>query len=1078
MHETQQADPSVAGNTYIRTGWLLERRLAANGSPTLARAFAGTPAETFCWRWRFFALGPEHLSCWSSGGSEGDVCSIGHSPCSMHRLADLQCVAVDGREVSLKFAPTGRESNSQRPSVWLRRGPCLQLRARSEYEAESWGAAVRTAAAVPQLRGRLPANWEDVCAGLESQSGALAQEAVKVSLPAEAVAAMQQLVDHTFIAKRTKDRCEREVPVSLEVTSVVEVRNACVWVDYMEARSAVASTRTNATSPPQPMKPEVRTASFEADALRELLGGSEDRAHERWLFHGTTLDAVNDIVDKGFEIALAGSHRGTMYGQGVYLAECCSKADEYAEVGPDGVCGMLLCRAALGNVLVDSAKCPDSSLESRCKASFDSLCGDRWAAVGTFREFIVYDAHQVYPAYILYYRRMLQAQIMKRLATGIEKHDLDACLRLVPLAAKLATGHPGVQVRRVAWERLDAYVRMPRTEAHIVEGFPSWCRWVSENKRPALVVTAMQLLVQSGAVTAAASAVPALARYLGGNDRDLRERAALCLGSVREHTDLTVALSPLIENLKSENGEVRAVSTRLLGQLGAAASPALPALVEILRGSNRDAQEAACSAIQQLGIWMAPVMPMLTECLRDECTFVRVGAAEALGQLGARAAPALPAMLECLKDPEPQACQAAVVALGQIGVTALSLVPSLAEHLRDEREHVRRAAATVLGQLASHSSAAIPVFVECLVDERDFVCCTAAEALGRCGAHAATAVPNLVKRLERPGASREVQVAVISALADLGEHAVWAVPALIRCLDHEDAAVHGAGVEALGSIGQSDLCAATTLSRCLFHDRASVRYVAITASGGLGSHASVAVPALMTCLHDEDPHVRRLAAAAMGRLGELAACAVPDLINTLQDSDPEVRKAAVAALGQLGMHNASAAQALVRCIKDESAHVRIAASEAFGKLGDNAALVVPDLAAGLRDESPVLRRAAAAAVGQLGAHAIAAAPALAECVVDDDDSVCRAATTALMKLGANAALAVPVLVRSVACQRHWKNDRALKVLRLLFFKYTASCVAVLTECLKDGSEDVRSTAAEALQRFSAEEAPTTSTPEV
>merc|ERR1719345_647691 len=36
---------------------------------------------------------------------------------------------------------------------------------------------------------------------------------------------------------------------------------------------------------------------------------------------------------------------------------------------------------------------------------FDSICGDRSVSVGTYREFVVYDADQLYPEFIIIYSR-------------------------------------------------------------------------------------------------------------------------------------------------------------------------------------------------------------------------------------------------------------------------------------------------------------------------------------------------------------------------------------------------------------------------------------------------------------------------------------------------------------------------------------------------------------------------------------------------------------------------------------------------------------------------------------------------
>ena len=52
-------------------------------------------------------------------------------------------------------------------------------------------------------------------------------------------------------------------------------------------------------------------------------------ANEHYLWHGAPLHSVESILKHGFNVDLAGVHRGAMLGSGLYFAECSSKADEY-----------------------------------------------------------------------------------------------------------------------------------------------------------------------------------------------------------------------------------------------------------------------------------------------------------------------------------------------------------------------------------------------------------------------------------------------------------------------------------------------------------------------------------------------------------------------------------------------------------------------------------------------------------------------------------------------------------------------------------------------------------------------------
>merc|ERR1712110_424229 len=112
----------------------------------------------------------------------------------------------------------------------------------------------------------------------------------------------------------------------------------------------------------------------------------------------------------------AGSRGGTLYGPGIYAAECSSKADEYATEVQDydrlglpadfqgKLHAMLVCRATLGKIHYDDARQP--SVTTSTKVPHHSILGDRWRAVGTYRECILSDNNQIYPNFIVYYERL------------------------------------------------------------------------------------------------------------------------------------------------------------------------------------------------------------------------------------------------------------------------------------------------------------------------------------------------------------------------------------------------------------------------------------------------------------------------------------------------------------------------------------------------------------------------------------------------------------------------------------------------------------------------------------------------
>ena len=132
----------------------------------------------------------------------------------------------------------------------------------------------------------------------------------------------------------------------------------------------------------------------------------ETDVNAMYLFHGTSPQAADLIARSDFRMDLAGSAVGTMFGPGLYLAEHASKADEYAQEG-DGIFmgqyALIVCRAIAGRVYATQEK--GNFADKVASGEYDSVCGDRLAAVGTFREMVFYDKAAVCPEYIVVYIR-------------------------------------------------------------------------------------------------------------------------------------------------------------------------------------------------------------------------------------------------------------------------------------------------------------------------------------------------------------------------------------------------------------------------------------------------------------------------------------------------------------------------------------------------------------------------------------------------------------------------------------------------------------------------------------------------
>merc|ERR1740123_1004392 len=181
-----------------------------------------------------------------------------------------------------------------------------------------------------------------------------------------------------------------------------------MWARYVLKRDAIRVKRKADTEPFRAFDPPILSTEL-VDRYPEIFANPEHDINEVYLFHGTFVRATMSIAKNDFRIDLAGSSTGTMYGAGAYLGESITKADEYAKDEPegyyDGVFATLLCRACMGK-LYYTTKRDEEAGGKVGSGTYDSTCGDRSRAAGTFRELVIYDNDQLYPEYIVVYQRV------------------------------------------------------------------------------------------------------------------------------------------------------------------------------------------------------------------------------------------------------------------------------------------------------------------------------------------------------------------------------------------------------------------------------------------------------------------------------------------------------------------------------------------------------------------------------------------------------------------------------------------------------------------------------------------------
>jgi len=232
----------------------------------------------------------------------------------------------------------------------------------------------------------------------------------KEPVPAEMQEAIQRLLDQTFVATATRDRKD-PMPTRLKLVSVHRIEDRAMWNRYAHKRSEIAAERECCTLLEQ-MEGSGHAKTMQALGINVRRRLKND-INELYLFHGTSPTGALGIREDGFNLSLAGSSAGCMFGPGAYFAEASSKSDEYARSDPSGIfqglCALLLCRVTCGEMFYITTSDVPAIDEAVASGDFDSVLGDRERVRGTYREFVAFDSAQVYPEYVVIYERKYAA---------------------------------------------------------------------------------------------------------------------------------------------------------------------------------------------------------------------------------------------------------------------------------------------------------------------------------------------------------------------------------------------------------------------------------------------------------------------------------------------------------------------------------------------------------------------------------------------------------------------------------------------------------------------------------------------
>eukprot|EP00929_Paragymnodinium_shiwhaense_P122617 TRINITY_DN9551_c0_g1_i1.p1 TRINITY_DN9551_c0_g1~~TRINITY_DN9551_c0_g1_i1.p1 ORF type:complete len:1063 (+),score=217.24 TRINITY_DN9551_c0_g1_i1:150-3338(+) len=837
----QEESRRLAEDDQVGRGFLLKRRARAG---LAARMIGSTVAKAACWNSRFFELRAEELVYWITFEPVGST----KPPAGCFPLGEVDGVTIKSQDVCLHFVTEQVTGDKRHPRQQL------VLRASSRKEAQQWGDAIKAAAAA-LLRARLPACW-DVCAIFsDTVAHKKARMVSETPLPDAWRMAMQRLLDHCFVCKKTKDRQGKELPFRLEVSRVVGVQNFASWTKYTKARE-ITEAKLGSTSvssddllndPGLRDESQVLTATHDDPIIEAALGERSEPANEHWLFHGSSLAGVQGITSTDFRLDLAGTNRGTLYGKGVYLAECSSKADEYAEEDEDGICRMLLCRASLGRVLIDSAVKPNGpELRAQVLANYDSLCGDRLSAVGTYREFVLYNSGLVYPAFVIEYRRKNQMEFLSSvgaLSNGpapVISDGLDVILQ----AARLAESHQSQVVQ---------YRVLMLLSAHLEYAVPVLTE-ILRDVRPHARRTAASMLGRMAAMRAAGTSVlPSRATSNPMNPNPLSSGPPAVPPPSETTYDLLVATAvpPLICSLDDECEMVRLCIVRALEDFKGGAAAAVPGLLR---------------------------------CLEDESVSVRLAAAEAL--------------------------EAIIVSRSEDFLEVATLVDMLAPHLDSSQSRIRMATATLLGHIGTQAiDVSSALLLRSLSDDCELVRAAAATSAGMLKLqYAEEFLPKLAECLHED-ICEEAQMAAAAALKHFGEQAseassgaAPALQALRAHLDSRNSALKRACLISIGSFGRHATESVEAVAACLKDHDVAVQVAAAYTLGALKEEAAAAVPMLTAALRDKEADVRVACLKALANMGASAQPAASGILRLTRDTQAVVWQTAFQTLSKLGVH--------------------------------------------------------------------------------------------------------------------------------------------------------------------------------
>jgi len=257
------------------------------------------------------------------------------------------------------------------------------------------------ASAKSQLSIETPAFWDTSLLG-ETRC-ALAE------VPAATLQSLEVMMLNLFARSSSCANQRARVPNSMELVKGLHLQSLRGWLAFTKRQKDMSTDLQNMENDELQHETSGYLTCKTAGFLDSFACPLDEVTRCAWLFHGIDPSVADDLGNTDFSVDKSGVEEGKLYGRGLYFTEWCGDVDERSSTSSGGLHCMMLCRVALGNVLVEDELLPDVvGLVNKCiDGPYHSVIGDRSARCnGARREFVVYDKDQVYPEFLLWYRRI------------------------------------------------------------------------------------------------------------------------------------------------------------------------------------------------------------------------------------------------------------------------------------------------------------------------------------------------------------------------------------------------------------------------------------------------------------------------------------------------------------------------------------------------------------------------------------------------------------------------------------------------------------------------------------------------